>query len=100
MPVLESTDHVSPRSALRHRPLDEATKRSVVTTAAHPITQRASLIRPKPADDDLISEWRRSDVDEVASPPDSQRVTNPPVQRVRNNNANKPLQKKTALQPV
>ncbi len=72
MSVLESTDGGTPRSALRYRSLDEANKRSVVTTAAHPVIQRASRTRPRPADDDLITEWTRGDVEEP------ERVTNPP----------------------
>jgi hypothetical protein len=93
MPVLESTDRVSPRSVLRHRPLEEATKRSVITTAAHPIAHRASLIRPRPADDDLISEWRRGDVDDLDSAPIPQRASNPPIQRTRAGRADKAAQK-------
>jgi len=62
MPVLESTDGGAPRSALRYRSLDETNKRSVITAAAHPVVQRASRARPRPADDDLISEWKRGDV--------------------------------------
>lgn len=83
MPVLESTDKGTPRSALRYRPLEEANKRSIVTTAAHPVAQRASRARPRPADDDLISEWKRGDSGEperVTIP--SQRKTNPPVRRI------------------
>src|SRR5579859_6041573 len=74
MPVLESTDGGTPRSALRYRSLDEKNKRSIVTTAAHPVIQRASRARPRPADDDLISEWKRGDVEEE----EPERVTNPP----------------------
>jgi hypothetical protein len=58
---------------LRYRSLDDKNKRSVVTTAAHPVIQRASRARPRPADDDLISEWKRADVEE-----EPERVTNPP----------------------
>jgi hypothetical protein len=83
MPVLESTDRVAPRSVVRHRPIEEANKRSVVTTAARPITQRASRVRPQIADDDLISEWKRGDAEEPAPIP--QRKTNPPVRRVPGN---------------
>lgn len=82
MPVLESSDKVAPRSIVRHRPLDEANKRSIVTTAAHPVAQRASRVRPQPADDDLISEWKRGDIEEPARTPIPQRKTNPPVRRV------------------
>ena len=71
MPVLESTDGGAPRSALRYRSLDETNKRSVVTAAAHPVVQRASRTRPRPADDDLISEWKRGDVEE------EEPITNP-----------------------
>lgn len=100
MPVLESTDSVSPRSALRHRPLDDVTKRSVVTTAAHPIAQRASRIRPRPADDDLISEWQRGDEDEIDTPSDLQYTTNPPVQTRRTGSSpSRPPQKTTTIQP-
>jgi len=92
MPVLESTDGGAPRSALRYRSLvDETNKRSVVTAAAHPVVQRASRTRPRPADDDLISEWKRGDVEEeepipTRSPNPIQRRgvptarSNPPVQ--------------------
>lgn len=75
MPVLESTDGGTRRSALRYRSLDEGNKRSVVTTAAHPVIQRASRARPRPADDDLISEWKRGDVEDE----EPERVTNPPL---------------------
>jgi hypothetical protein len=79
MPVLESTDKIAPRSIVRHRPIDDAGKRSVVTTAAHPMTQRASRVRPQVADDDLISEWKRGDIEEAAPVPP--RKTTPPVRR-------------------
>ncbi len=71
MPVLESADGGTSRSSLRYRSLDETSKRSIVTTATHPVIQRASRVRPRPADDDLISEWTRGDVKEP------ERVTNP-----------------------
>ena len=86
MPVLESTDNGATRSALRYRSLDEVNKRSIVTTAAHPVIQRASRARPRPADDDLISEWTRGDVEEE----EPERITNPqrqisqPARRVSN----------------
>lgn len=76
MPVLESTDGGAQRKELRYRSLDETNKRSIVTTAAHPVVQRASRTRPRPADDDLISEWRRGDSEEV------EHDTEPPVRRV------------------
>jgi hypothetical protein len=96
MPVLESTDGGTPRSALRYRSLDETNNhRSVVTTAAHPVIQRASRARPRPADDDLISEWKRGDTAEperITHPPRStasQRKISPPAGRA-NNSAKQP----------
>lgn len=58
MPVLEATDAVSTRSALRHRPLTNVsqTRSQKTTTEAQPVMQRASRPRPKPADDALVSE--------------------------------------------
>lgn len=102
MPVLESTDHVSPRSALRIRSVDETTKRSMVTTAAHPVVQRASRARPRPADDDLISEWKRGDEDEWDTSPELRRITNPPQQAPqpqRTAETSRPPQRVTATQP-
>ncbi|HYU74000.1 MAG TPA: hypothetical protein VEL31_15100 [Ktedonobacteraceae bacterium] len=78
MPQFETSDHVSTRSVLRHRPIGTRTgsvgKRSVVTTAASPVVQRAS--RPRRADvtDDVVT-WQRGDV--IA---DDERDTYPPVQ--------------------
>lgn len=100
MPVVESTDRVAPRSVVRHRPIDEANKRSIVTTAARPITPRASRVRPQAADDDLVSEWKRGDVEEPASVP--QRKTNPPVRRVPGNMQKRPgtsVRTTAAVQP-
>ena len=88
MPALESTDRVAPRSVVRHRPIDEASKRTMVTTAARPMTQRASRVRPQVADDDLISEWKRGDEEDPAPVP--QRKTNPPVRRVPGNLQKRP----------
>lgn len=82
MPVLESTDKAAPRSALRYRPLDDSSKRSIVTDAAHPIARRASRVRPPVADDDLITEWQRGDAEEPAHTTAPQRKTNPPVRQV------------------
>jgi len=72
MPVLESTDNITPRSVLRHRPIREdknqLVKRPPVVTSAHtPIVQRASRPRPLPADtedSEDITEWQRTDEDE------------------------------------
>jgi hypothetical protein len=64
MPVLESTDNLTPRSALRHRPIgDDATKQEpIVSTGATPVVQRASRLRPKQTDgEEEIKEWQRAD---------------------------------------
>jgi hypothetical protein len=64
MPVLESTDNLTPRSALRHRPIgDDATKQEpVVSTGTTPVVQRASRLRPKQTDgEEEIKEWQRAD---------------------------------------
>ncbi len=64
MPVLESTDHVPPRSALRHRPIgDDATRQEPgVSTGTTPVAQRASRLRPKQTDgEEEIKEWQRAD---------------------------------------
>src|SRR5712692_209544 len=64
MPVLESTDNLTPRSALRHRPIgDDATRQEpIVSTGATPVVQRASRLRPKQTDgEEEIKEWQRAD---------------------------------------
>src|SRR5260370_37284705 len=64
MPVLESTDHVPPRSALRHRPIgDDATRQEPgVSTETTPVAQRASRLRPKQTEgEEEIEEWQRAD---------------------------------------
>ena len=69
MPILETSDNVTPRSVLRHRPIEgDATKvgsRSHVTTAATPIVQRASRPRPQPLENnDEVTEWQHVEVDD------------------------------------
>lgn len=65
MPVLESTDNLTPRSALRHRPIgDEAAKSGKELVAPSntttPVAQRASRLRPKQTDvAEDINEWQR-----------------------------------------
>jgi hypothetical protein len=73
MPALKSTDDkIAPKSILRHRPIGESTppkgKRSMVTTAATPIVQRASRPRPVIAEDE-VAEWRHTTGDEGPSKP-------------------------------
>src|SRR6266581_204413 len=71
MPVLESTDNLTPRSALRHRPIgDEAAKSGkepvVPSTATTPVAQRASRLRQKQTDGaEDINEWQRVDTDDT-----------------------------------
>src|SRR5260370_8327001 len=64
MPVLESTDHVPPRSALRQRPIaDDATRQGPgVSTGTTPVAQRASRLRPKQTEgEEDTREWQRAD---------------------------------------
>src|SRR6266496_1073764 len=71
MPVLESTDEITPRSVLRHRPIGDKTaktgKESVIpSTSTTPVAQRASRLRPKNTDvAEDISEWQREETDET-----------------------------------
>ncbi|WP_376795645.1 hypothetical protein [Thermogemmatispora sp.] len=64
MPVLEATDRLTPKSALRHRPLppESGSERGTgATGSVGPVTQRASRQRPSQADVAVeeISEWKR-----------------------------------------
>ena len=66
MPVLESTDNLTPRSALRHRPIGDDTakpgKEPVVSTETVPVAQRASRQHPKQTDAaEEIKEWQQVD---------------------------------------
>jgi hypothetical protein len=64
MPVLESTDKIIPRSALRHRPIagDATLKEQLppVTNPTTPIVKRASRLR-QPDTGDEVPEWQRAD---------------------------------------
>ncbi len=58
MPVLESTDRITPRSALRHRPIGT----NVAQKGKPPVTPRASRQRPPSVDtQEDIAEWQRAD---------------------------------------
>jgi hypothetical protein len=70
MPVLESTDHITPRSAFRYRPLEEDAdeqkqsggKRASEKGGITPVAQRASRVRSKRTEEDEdIEEWKRGD---------------------------------------
>jgi hypothetical protein len=56
MPILESTNTVTQRSALRHRPIQDdggrRGKRSPASTGIAPVAERASRLRPKHTEDD------------------------------------------------
>lgn len=64
MPVLETTDKITPRSALRHRPIkDDGTLKEqnpVVANPTTPIVKRASRLR-QPDTSDEVTEWKRAD---------------------------------------
>jgi hypothetical protein len=64
MPVLETSDKIIPRSALRHRPIsDDATRKGQnpnVTNPTAPIVKRASRLR-QPETSDEVPEWKRTD---------------------------------------
>ncbi|WP_069801191.1 FG-GAP repeat domain-containing protein [Thermogemmatispora onikobensis] len=64
MPVLEATDRLTPKSALRHRPLqsESGSERAAgATGAGGPVAQRASRPRPTLADvaSEEVAEWKR-----------------------------------------
>lgn len=66
MPVLESTDEITPRSVLRHRPIgDKAGARGTtvdVSSNTTPVAQRASRIRSKNTDGmEDVGEWQRGE---------------------------------------
>lgn len=66
MPVLATSDElkpeITPRSALRHRPILDNGKRPAMSATTMPIVQRASRPRPtQPDTSDDIVEWSRDD---------------------------------------
>lgn len=68
MPVLESTDEITPRSVLRHRPIGDKTATSgtepTIPTSMTPVAQRASRVRPKNTDvAEDVNEWQRGEAD-------------------------------------
>ena len=78
MPVLDSTDHIAPRSVLRHRPIGGKTanpgQSSMGMTASTPMVKRASRPQPQPVtsttedeDDVEVDEWQREDEDDNSS---------------------------------
>lgn len=85
MPVLESTDNITPRSVLRHRPIGDDKNQPgkhppAATSARTPVVQRASRQRTRPADtqeDEDIAEWQRAEEDDQ----DQDQHTVSPVRR-------------------
>jgi hypothetical protein len=71
MPVLESTNEITPRSALRHRPIGDdvagSGKGSVIPpTGVTPVAQRASRTRNRQTDvPEEVKEWLRADANEL-----------------------------------
>lgn len=82
MPVLENTDHITPRSALRHRPISTEGEKGAkkekhttepASTAITPVAKRASRVREKQEqqeqlekrteDGDDVQEWKRADTE-------------------------------------
>ena len=63
MPILETTEGVTPRSALRHRPIQGngvPPNASTGRTSPTPIVKRASRLR-QPDTSDEVPEWKRAD---------------------------------------
>jgi hypothetical protein len=73
MPVLESTDHIIPRSVLQHRPISDDTnkagKKTTATSTFTPVAQRASRLRQKQTeenapekddDNEEVKEWKQA----------------------------------------
>jgi len=72
MPVLETTDDITPRSVLRHRPIGDKKvtpgTESVISTGTSPIAQRASRVRSKSTDvSEDVSEWQRGEAIEAGT---------------------------------
>ena len=71
MPVLESTNEITPKSVLRHRPIGDKTAKTekesaTPSTNTTPVAQRASRLRPNNTDaSEDVSEWQREEDDET-----------------------------------
>jgi hypothetical protein len=90
MPVLESTDEITPRSVLRHRPIGgkaaASGTESIISTSTTPVAQRASRVRPKDTDvAEDVSEWQRGEVEETKA---DRKTTKP--QQVRTTSQKQP----------
>jgi len=75
MPVLASTDHLTPKSAIRHRTIAEDDEKQgkgpKATSGITPVAERASRLRQKQTeekkDDEDIEEWKLAGSDEPAA---------------------------------
>ena len=68
MPILETTDKIAPRSALRHRPVAgtpvSTDQNPPATSTAAPLVKRASRFH-QPETGDEVTEWKRGDSDDT-----------------------------------
>jgi hypothetical protein len=68
MPIMETTDKIAPRSALRHRPVTgapvSAGQNPPAANTATPLVKRASRYR-QPETGDEVTEWKRDDSDDI-----------------------------------
>jgi hypothetical protein len=95
MPVLESTDNITPRSVLRHRPIgDDGTQAGLYAkgkTAVTPVAQRASRPKLRPVDSHIeIDEWQRVTGEASTT---LQTPAMPALQRTRTTTASRGLSK-------
>ncbi len=69
MPVLESTDHITPRSILPHRPIIDESKKSgkkkATTSVIPPVAQRASRLTQKQTEEKDLENEKDNDNEEV-----------------------------------
>src|SRR5215510_4823362 len=68
MPILETTDKIAPRSALRHRPTAgdpvSVDQNPPATNMVAPLVKRASRYRQQETGD-VVTEWKRGDSDDI-----------------------------------
>ncbi len=65
MPIMETTDKIAPRSALRYRPVaEDPDQKSAATGATTPLVKRASRLR-QPETTDEVMEWKRGDSNDM-----------------------------------
>src|SRR5437667_12325388 len=68
MPIMETTDKIAPRSALRHRPVAgtpvSPDRNPPAANTAAPLVKRASRFH-QPETGDEVTEWKRGDSDDI-----------------------------------